>query len=394
MTISTLQHKRKALPTPLVYILGIVGIGLIVYFGGEILRNLGNLKGKSSINVETPFGTADVYINGALVGKSTYKSQEIVPGENTIEIKEGDRQYQTSLTFLPHNNKYMHHVGITRDLGVSEHFSAGNEFWFEKDTSENILRIISEPTDATVFIDETDVGKTPFVVNNLTEGDYDLRVEIPGYESQEARINVKQSYTLNISLKLFPAPVPAKVSAFENSPSVYDLATDDEVTLADTKTWSKAVIHWNKTRGINLAGIGVSKERLFGYYIDYRGTLYDGEGNLVDNIEEFAPNIKDAKGAYLGRKSDEEGLTKEAAATLETLMGVKVATGGKTATILPTGQGWLRIRSAPGLSGAEVTKVDVGNTYDVLEEGAGWVKIQVDADTVGWAYAQYVELSE
>ncbi|MBN1162872.1 PEGA domain-containing protein [Patescibacteria group bacterium] len=393
MSISTLQNKKKGLPTPVVYVLGIVGVGLIVYFGGEILRNLGNLKGKSSVNIESGYGSGEVYINGEMVGNTPYRSQEITPGENTIEIKHENRSYQTSLTFLPNTNTYLHHVGINRDLGVSDYFSAGNEFWFEEDSSNNILRIVSEPSGASVYIDGNEVGKTPFLANNLTEGDYDLRIEEEGFESQEARINVKSGYTLNITVKLFPAPVPAKVSSFEDSPNLYELSSDNPLIVVDTQTWAKAVVHWNRTRGIDLKGIGVSKELLFDYFLDYRGNIYDQEGVLVSNETVLSIASGSAKGAYLGRKADGEGLTPEAKQALETIMGAEIS-AGKNVTIKPTATGWLRVRDTPSLSGAEVTTVNVGSTYALIEEAQEWVKIKIDENTQGWVYKTYVDISE
>ena len=79
---------------------------------------------------------------------------------------------------------------------------------------------------------------------------------------------------------------------------------------------------------------------------------------------------------------------------MEILTGVVPPTNGKVATILPTGRGWLRVRSTPGLTGDEVTKVDVGNEYKVLEEGSGWIKIQIDETTEGWVYATYIDIVE
>jgi hypothetical protein len=393
MSISTLQNKKKGLPTAVVYILGIIGVALIVYFGGEILRNLGNLKGRSSVLIESTPDESEVYINGTLMGKTTFQSQEIAPGENTIEIKNQTRQYQTSLTFLPNNKKYMHHVGINRDLGISDYFSAGNEFWFEKDNSGNILRIISEPSDATVYIDDTNVGKTPFLANNLTEGDYDLRVEYEGHESQGARIHVKSDYTLNITLKLFPAPVPAKATTLEGSSDIYDLSSENPVALADTQTWAKAVVYWNQTRGIDLKGVGVSRELLFDYFIDYKGNIFDNEGIIINDPEKLEEIQTSEKGAYLGKKQDGTGLSQEANEALETLMGMGLGTG-KKAKVKPTGTGWLRVRSAPGITGQEVAKVDVGATYNVLEEGQGWTKIAASESVQGWVSSDYIEITE
>ena len=50
------------------------------------------------------------------------------------------------------------------------------------------------------------------------------------------------------------------------------------------------------------------------------------------------------------------------------------------------------MRSEPGLTGLEVTRVDVGTDYQILEEGDGWIKIQIDESTEGWVSNTYVDI--
>ena len=67
---------------------------------------------------------------------------------------------------------------------------------------------------------------------------------------------------------------------------------------------------------------------------------------------------------------------------------------GKQAKIKTTPTGWLRVRSEPSLDGTEITRVDTGGIYRVLEEQTGWVKIRVSDTSEGWVSADYVELVE
>ena len=59
--------------------------------------------------------------------------------------------------------------------------------------------------------------------------------------------------------------------------------------------------------------------------------------------------------------------------------------------ILPTGVGWLRVRSESNLSSAEVTKVNVGEKFLILKEETGWVKIRVDEETEGWVSSDFTK---
>ncbi|KKS60795.1 MAG: hypothetical protein UV25_C0005G0020 [candidate division WWE3 bacterium GW2011_GWB1_42_41] len=350
--------------------IGIIGVGLIVYFGGYIIRNADKLKSKSGIKVEVAGESAEVYINDKFVSKTPYTSDKIASGSNKITIKNGDRQYQTSLNFLPSEQQTTHYVGIERDLGISDTFSSGKEFWFEKDTSGNVLRIISEPSGAKVYIDNSEVGTTPFLSNNISNGDYDLKVAIAGFAIQTSRITVSKGYTLNATFKLFPVPVPQKIS----------------------QEWAKAAVYWNKSRGLNVEGTGENKEPFFEVFLSYKGDLFNAEGAPITSKEELASVKAESKIGYLGRTIDGQGLSKEAKQTLETLLGT--VTVGKQAKITATPTGWLRVRSEPNLNGLEITRVDTGGTYQVLEEQTGWVKIKVSDTSEGWVSADYVELVE
>jgi hypothetical protein len=164
---------------------------------------------------------------------------------------------------------------------------------------------------------------------------------------------------------------------------------------SDTQAWVKGVIYWNTTRGINVDNVGLNKEKVFDYFIDYKGGIFDANGKVVVSEEDFQ-RLKDLeRGAYLGMPSLGEGLTEEARKALEELssLGVDVVTT-KTATIKTTPLGWLRVREGPSTSSNELTRVNTGNTYNVLEETEGWVKIRVSNTIDGWVSATYVELSE
>ena len=135
-----------------------------------------------------------------------------------------------------------------------------------------------------------------------------------------------------------------------------------------------------------------NKEKVFDYFTDYKGNIYNPDGNLVQTKEDFE-NLKDTKrGAYLGRISDGVGLTKEAKDALNTLSALGLAS--KTAKILDTPTGWLRVRSEASLNGTELTQVTSGSSYNVLEETTGWVKIKVSETITGWVSSAYVTISQ
>jgi|GEM_PF-2244379 len=57
--------------------------------------------------------------------------------------------------------------------------------------------------------------------------------------------------------------------------------------------------------------------------------------------------------------------------------------------ITETPTGWLNVRSGPGTNFERFSRVDVGESFELLEEGDNWYKIKLDEETEGWVYAEY-----
>jgi|GEM_PF-1879108 hypothetical protein len=68
----------------------------------------------------------------------------------------------------------------------------------------------------------------------------------------------------------------------------------------------------------------------------------------------------------------------------------------KTLTIKDTETGFLNVREGSNTATAIVTKIDPGDTYELLDENetSTWYKIQVDDDTAGWISAKYADKNE
>jgi len=388
MPVATI-HASRSNPLKKIFLYGLIlaGAGALVYFGGNSLRKINFLQGRAELTVNVLQGQADVMLNGESIGTTPIQNHQARTGTNTLKIKNSLNQYELTLDFLANSE-----IVINQDLGVSQTFSSGQNFWMEKETSGTVMSVISEPVSAKVFIDNTEVGQTPYSTNELTEGEYDLRVETTGFESQTARVKVRKGYKLNVSTKLYPLPVPARVDLFEGSDKLYDLTTDNKLVNADVQAWIKAILYWNQSRGINIAGTGQNKEKVFDFFLDYDGNLYDTQGAPVTEVAEFKEFSDIKRGAYLGRASDGKGITKEARAVIETFDNITVSISG-TAKIKDTGVGWLRVRDAASTAGKEIARVNVGESYKVLEEKTGWVKIKVSDKTEGWVSAEFVTIT-
>ncbi|OGC46523.1 hypothetical protein A2V49_00550 [candidate division WWE3 bacterium RBG_19FT_COMBO_34_6] len=398
MAISTLQslEPKKNLnifkPSNILILISAILIFILLSFlGKSIIEKIQKMKGESALIADVYNNRAEVFINDQKFGSTPYDSQNVKPGNNKITLRSNERQYETTLNFIANTKEYIHKAVIMRDLGTSDLFSSGQDLWFDEGDSEIVLRIISEPAGASIYVDNTEFGKTPFTSTKLSEGDYDIRMEMVGYEAARTRVRIQKGYTSNVSVKLFPQPVPSMVRPFEGSVELYDISSGNNQVIADTSAWVKAVLYWNQTRGINLEGVGVNKEMVFDYFIDYTGNVFNSLGNIVG--EESFSQLKDIKkGAYLGKLSDGAGLSEAAKNSFNKLKGITIETSSKKVKILETGTGWLRVRSDPTVNAAEIAKVDVGKEYAFVEEQTDWIKITVSETIQGWVSKTYVEI--
>lgn len=387
MPISTLQTTKSRFANLGSYLMAILGGAILVFSVGFFLKTYKTLGAKAGLNVAVLNGDAEVYVNNEKLGTTPFESSQIKPGENIIKIVGANNTYESKINFIKDNEK-IPYVDIRRDLGISEFFSSGQNASYDKDNSGNVLSIISDPSGAKVYIDNTEIGITPFTSAKLSKGEYDFRVEYPNYEPQTGRILVTPGMILNVNLKLFPMPVPIRANLFEGSENLYNLSVEDATITSNPQAWVNSVIYWNKTRGIDVAGYGVNKEKVFDFYIDYQGNVYDTEGKIVDLNNPGSTEFK--KGAYLGKTTDGANISVNAQQAYQ-----KIQEGGliaKTAKIKDTPTGWLRVRSEPSLDGAEIARVNSTEEYKVLEEQEGWTKIQINETTQGWVSSDYVEI--
>ena len=89
MAVTTIINNREnKYSTALIYVLGIIGIGLVVFFGGKVIETILNKNGKAGLTVETVYSQAEVIIDGEKIGETPYTSKDLKPGNKTITIKQ------------------------------------------------------------------------------------------------------------------------------------------------------------------------------------------------------------------------------------------------------------------------------------------------------------------
>jgi len=166
---------------------------------------------------------------------------------------------------------------------------------------------------------------------------------------------------------------------------IFDLSQEDSTLFANPAAWVKGLVHWVQTR---FKEADAPPE--FDYFVDWQGKVYDHRGVPFSGLAEIS--VEEGRIGYLGRASD-EALTDAAQTALEKLLAAVPAlpgAGGVQIEILETGAGWLRVHSDPVPGTAnEVARVDVGNSYPLVDEQPGWYQIELEDGIQGWIAATY-----
>src|SRR3989338_9805118 len=182
-----------------------------------------NEYGKMKI-ISSP--AASVFLNSTLIGKTPYEDKYKVVEyllKLILETTATDPAscngkiniYKNSLTY------------VNRELGSSDIASAGEIFTTAKMTkkSQNSesgeIYVETEPQGAIVTLDNDEKGVAPALMENVTRGDHELSVFMPGFFRRTQKINVDPGFRVNASFKL----------AIDQSSS-FAKESDDK-----TKTW-------------------------------------------------------------------------------------------------------------------------------------------------------------
>lgn len=225
--------------------------------------------------------------------------------------------------------------------------------------------------EATVFLNDTHVGKTPLEKEDLKPGEHTIRVSTDTQSViRKTRLNKGMWSLMNV-----------------------------EFGEEETQTASELV----------------SLEKGEGFIItsDPDGATVSIDGNMrgvtplsLRNIDEGTHVLLVAKEGYLERSITNLKITTgrlvTIAITLPKTEGISpnqatpsavpsATSGAKTVTILETGTGWLRVRKTPSLSGEELTKVNVSETFPYTDEKGGWVAITLPNGSNGWVSGQFVK---
>jgi hypothetical protein len=191
--------KSKLTLLSVLFLLFIVFV-VVRYFIVDKQNEYGKIKIISS-------PVTSVFINSTFIGKTPYEDKykvgeyllKLIPESSASDTASWNGKiniYKNALTY------------VNRELGSSDIASAGEIFTTIKMTKKPTnsdsgeIYVETEPQGAIVTLDNDEKGVAPALMENVTRGDHELSVFMPGFFRRTQKINVDPGYRVNAYFKL------------------------------------------------------------------------------------------------------------------------------------------------------------------------------------------------
>jgi len=254
------------------------------------------------------------------------------------------------------------------------------------------LNIESTPS-AVVFLNDEEVGTTPFKNSDITPGKYQIKL-VPesgsgNFSIWETQLNLKGEVTTIINksfaesetdsssyiLELRPEPGEGAFLSIISDPDTVNLNIDGKPNgyTPAVKLESTPGSHQLNLSSPGYKPLELSVNTVKGY-------------NLIINVQLASDEIL----LTSPQPASKSAITEPTKSTKSTEL---TDLNKPYVIITETGTGWLRVRKEPSSSGVELGKVDVGEKLPYLGETSdtGWHQVEFEGQD-GWLSAKYAKL--
>lgn len=226
------------------------------------------------------------------------------------------------------------------------------------------ISVTSTPKDAKVFLNNREVGKTPYEMGDLEVGEYIVRLE---KDQAVWQGNVKlNGGTVTIVNRDLAKEHPSSAG------EVLTLTKGKGLTIISNPNNAKVTID-SKEEGNT--PLGVDSE-------SGEHTILVEHSNYVKRSIRAALPEGFNLTIFVDLALSEADLSAISTPVIRTTPEVIVKN---------TPTGFLRVRDKPSLSGKEIAKVNIGDTLILLEELSGWDRVRLSDGLEGYVSSTYVE---
>lgn len=153
---------------------------------------------------------ATVFLDGKHLGKTPFYSDQLTARQYTLKITSGEASY---IALINLNEGTL--TVINREL--NNNFQAQSGEVLSLISGDRGLFVTSTPTAASVSVDGKNIGESPIKVDDISEGEHQVTLALPGYLNHDFAIKTSHNYQLSADVTL--ASQIAKATPTEPSPS-------------------------------------------------------------------------------------------------------------------------------------------------------------------------------
>jgi hypothetical protein len=263
---------------------------------------------------------------------------------------------------------------------------------------------------STIFLDGEHLGQTPFVNENLKAGEYILKI-VPESSGQalspwEGRVTLVPGImtAVNRELGLTQDTSSGEILSFEL------IADKNAASMAVVTTPDGAVVSLDgEPKGfapLSLDGLTEGEHTLTVSSPGYKEKVV--KARLVKGHKLIASLQLAREAVVVTPETDQQEATASgttisaspspsprASASPSPKATTPVSTLEKPyVEIKSEATGWVRVRKEPSTASEEVTKVDHGDQFPLLDSQNGWYEIEYETGSSGWISGQYAEKYE
>ncbi len=271
------------------------------------------------------------------------------------------------------------------------------------------LQVGSTPK-STVFLDEDQVGITPFFDDNLKPGEYTLKLVPEQTGSPLASWQQKIKLTPSILTVVNREFAATEEESSHEVLTLEEISDKDNSSLAVVTDPDRAVIKIDaEPKGfapITIDQITPSDHEIIISLPGFREKSIKAKTQAGYKLTVSVKLAKETEPPEEEEEATESAEAKESPtpAPKSTPTPTSATSPQPTTSASPppkpyvkikdTPTGWLRVRMEPSLDATEAAKVNVGTMHPYLGEESGWYKIRYETAKEGWVYATYAEKVE
>ncbi len=218
--------------------------GVTVFVGFKLLPQVVNYSGLQVIGNGSE---ADIYLNNQKIGRTPFEDDKQHPGEYILRLTPVNRKMKSWTRKIVLTAGAM--TTVERYFSTDEKKTGGLIVYLKGiDDKMSQIEIITDPDEATVYLNKENKGKTPVTVYDVPVGNQEIIVKKTGYEDRIHKIDTVSGFKVSFLLDLIPEKQVKGIAA------AYD-STDSAKIITPTPM-AKSTINKNDDKIIEVIETG------------------------------------------------------------------------------------------------------------------------------------------